>query len=207
MGSRVLAASLLAYVICFAPTACSRVGFSGSSDGRTGPRVDLSVADVIEPKVADLRVADLVVPNDLAMEADLVVIPDARSGCLPWTAATVFSAPQPLPFNSNGYDQEPFLSHDGLTLYFSSNRPGGKGGSDLYFVRRPNLGAPFGNPEPYNLLNTVDNEWRFIITADGLTAYLSCDWPGGAGEQISGGRPGRRPRRPFSAATSSLSTA
>ena len=35
------------------------------------------------------------------------------------------------------YDEmSPFLASDGMTLYFSSNRPGGKGEYDLWMTRR-----------------------------------------------------------------------
>jgi hypothetical protein len=34
--------------------------------------------------------------------------------------------------NSSSWDCEPALSHDGLTLYFTSNRPGGRGGWDTW---------------------------------------------------------------------------
>lgn len=45
-----------------------------------------------------------------------------------------WSTPQPLgPAINTSYDEvHPFLSSDQKTLYFSSNRPGGKGGYDLY---------------------------------------------------------------------------
>jgi Tol biopolymer transport system component len=46
--------------------------------------------------------------------------------------------PFPLPpgVNSEHVDRDGFLSADGKTLWFSSNRPGGYGRHDLYFVRR-----------------------------------------------------------------------
>lgn len=63
-----------------------------------------------------------------------------------------------LPFCSDDYAvAHPALSHDGLSLYFSSDMPGGIGGMDLYVVHREN-----GTwRDPVNLgatINTKDNE-------------------------------------------------
>lgn len=42
----------------------------------------------------------------------------------------------PAPIKSSAVDQQPALSPDGHTLYFVSNRTGGKGNQDIWFVRR-----------------------------------------------------------------------
>jgi hypothetical protein len=43
----------------------------------------------------------------------------------------------PLPINNANNSLFPFLSRDHKTFYFSSDRPGGKGGFDLYEVKLP----------------------------------------------------------------------
>lgn len=55
--------------------------------------------------------------------------------------------------NSSGWDAQPTLSSDGLTLYFASTRKGGLGGSDLWvsYGKVDSTGWPLdtlGNPEP-----------------------------------------------------------
>jgi outer membrane protein OmpA-like peptidoglycan-associated protein len=74
-------------------------------------------------------------------------------------AAGSWSAPMPFQFNNvNLYSvSDPFISPDGNTLYFSSNMPGGKGGSDIYVCFRT---APGLWSEPLNLVevNTAGNE-------------------------------------------------
>jgi tetratricopeptide (TPR) repeat protein len=65
------------------------------------------------------------------------------------------------------------LSPDGMTLYFSSDRKGGKGGRDLYLARKLPDGS-FANPvslgEPVN--TGYDEDYPFIA-ADGITLYFS----------------------------------
>jgi hypothetical protein len=43
----------------------------------------------------------------------------------------------PFPINTSDDSMSPCLSPDNHELYFSSNRPGGKGGFDIYLVRLP----------------------------------------------------------------------
>jgi OmpA-OmpF porin, OOP family len=64
-----------------------------------------------------------------------------------------------LPENVNlpGYKSiHPFVSMDGRTLYFSSNRPGGFGGLDLWKIEIDELGNPVGEAE--NLGRPVNSE-------------------------------------------------
>ncbi len=63
-----------------------------------------------------------------------------------------------FPFNDRTYFiAQPFLSEDGLTLYFSSDMPGGLGGSDIW--KSENLNGTW--EKPVNLgptINTFENE-------------------------------------------------
>lgn len=78
-----------------------------------------------------------------------------------------------LPFNSeNYYCFHPSLSPDGKKLYFTSNMPGGYGGSDLYVVEK--YGNNWG--EPKNLgpnINTRDNEAFPYIHESGNLIFSS----------------------------------
>ena len=68
-------------------------------------------------------------------------------------------------------EDDAYLSPDGV-LYFSSNRPGGLGGKDIYAVRWAN-GWPEGDPErlPFPI-NTVNDDAFFVPEPDG-GAWLS----------------------------------
>jgi hypothetical protein len=78
------------------------------------------------------------------------------------------------PINTQYEDSNPRLSFDGLTLYFTSDRPGGQGSLDLWVTTRPSKDAPWSQPE--NLgppVNTWADESCASVTADGLELYFS----------------------------------
>src|SRR5262249_20328654 len=58
-------------------------------------------------------------------------------------SANGWGKPEPLDEGNNADgptgDRSPCLSRDGVWLYFASDRPGGKGGLDLYYVRTEEL--------------------------------------------------------------------
>ena len=82
----------------------------------------------------------------------------------------------------------PTLSVDGHRMYFSSNRPGGLGGNDLYVSRRRKKGNDFGWQAPKNLgsdVNTNANESSPAIFEDDDTGagalYFDSNRLGGFG--------------------------
>jgi outer membrane protein OmpA-like peptidoglycan-associated protein/tetratricopeptide (TPR) repeat protein len=83
------------------------------------------------------------------------------------------------PVNSPYKDTQPSLSSDGKTLYFASNRPGGKGGIDIW---KSCLISDNVWGEPVNLgdsINTLGNEQSPFIHSDNQTLYFGSDgWPG-----------------------------
>jgi hypothetical protein len=87
---------------------------------------------------------------------------------------------QLLPFNDKNYSySQPSVSNDGTTLYFSSDVPGGKGGSDIYMSK-------FENGKwntPVNLgdkVNTPGDEIFPFIFQDTIL-YFSSNGLGGLG--------------------------
>jgi len=83
--------------------------------------------------------------------------------------------------NSKYMETSAFLSPDGNTLYFTSNRPGGYGGMDIYKSEKMETGD-WG--EAQNLgpkINTdMDEESPFILS-DGVTMYFSSEGHEGMG--------------------------
>jgi Tol biopolymer transport system component len=84
--------------------------------------------------------------------------------------------PEPLGSEVNSpTDSEfsPRLSHDGKTLYFGSNRPGGFGSSDLYVSTRESPNHPWTPARNLGpMLNTTLFEAFATPSADGNTLYF-----------------------------------
>ena len=80
----------------------------------------------------------------------------------------------PVPFNDDNYSTgHPAISPDGKTLYFSSDKPGGQGGSDLYMVELKSDNT-FG--EPKNLganINTIATEAFPSVSSNGDLYFSS----------------------------------
>lgn len=85
--------------------------------------------------------------------------------------------------NSDQWESQPCLSPDKRDLYFTSRRPGGFGGSDIYVTRR----LPSGRwMEPQNLgpaINTAGDESSPFIHADNQTLYFTSSGLPGYGEE------------------------
>ncbi len=96
-----------------------------------------------------------------------------------YTAAGTWQHAKALPLNKADYSSGfPSFSPDGKTLYFSSNRPGGQGGYDIYvsyyehgdWSTPINLGAP---------VNTAGDEVTPFF--DGNNLFFSSNWLPGLG--------------------------
>jgi hypothetical protein len=74
---------------------------------------------------------------------------DARSQVGAWATAQKIDeiAGNHAELNTASVDGCPIQSPDGLSLYMASNRPGGKGGLDIWVATRPSKRAPWGAPE------------------------------------------------------------
>lgn len=82
--------------------------------------------------------------------------------------------------NSPFWDSQPSLSSDGQWLYFSSDREGGQGGTDLYVTQR----TATGWTPPVNLgpaINTELNEMTPSIAPDGNRFFFASNGRGGVG--------------------------
>jgi outer membrane protein OmpA-like peptidoglycan-associated protein len=88
---------------------------------------------------------------------------------------------QELPINSKDFSVgHPSISPDGKTLYFTSNMPGGEGGTDLYKVAI-NGNNNYGNPENLgDKINTAEDESFPFIDEDNVL-YFSSTGHGGYG--------------------------
>jgi len=89
------------------------------------------------------------------------------------------------PPNSRYWDAQATMSPDGKYLFFSSSRPGGYGGLDIWMCIRREDGTW---SEPINLgpnVNTPGNEISPFIHSDGKTLYFASNgWPSFGGYDI-----------------------
>jgi len=76
-------------------------------------------------------------------------------------------------------DQHPTLSKDGLSLIFSSTRPGGLGGIDLWVSQRDSLDSPWQKPQNLTMLNSPSDDHAPSITTDGHWLFFFSTRPGG----------------------------
>lgn len=86
--------------------------------------------------------------------------------------------------NSQNWDAQPSITADNRTVYFASDRPGGVGGLDIWYVKFENgkwsdainLGAP---------INTPFDEQTPFMHPDGVTLYFTSEGhPGMGGKDI-----------------------
>jgi outer membrane protein OmpA-like peptidoglycan-associated protein len=94
-----------------------------------------------------------------------------------------WSEPYPLSkkINTGNYETHASLSSDGMNLYFTSDRPGGFGGLDIYYSR---LNNKDDWSEPVNMgpaINTPGDEDAPFIHPDDETLYFSSNGHPGLG--------------------------
>ena len=89
--------------------------------------------------------------------------------------ADAWGTPENLGPTVNGsyWDGTPCISADGLVLYFTSNRPGGSGGYDIWLATRKTKDEDWG--APINLgptVNSTDWEYGVSVSSDGLALFF-----------------------------------
>jgi hypothetical protein len=94
-----------------------------------------------------------------------------------------WSIPEVLPFSGRFYDSDPFLSHDGAQLFFTSDRPleegGQQGNFNLWVAER--VGTSWSDPLPVDTtINTASIEVNPCVSRSG-TLYFASDRIGGHG--------------------------
>lgn len=109
-----------------------------------------------------------------------------RLGPFPdWSPAVRIEAAPPGAhpnFNTAFLDGCPVSSRDGKTFFMASNRPGGRGGIDIWISRRESTDEPWGEPvnagEP---INSAFNDFCPMPARDGHEFFFVSNRPGGCG--------------------------
>jgi Tol biopolymer transport system component len=107
---------------------------------------------------------------------------------LTWRAAGVHFGPWSAPVNlgavvnSASIDIGPTLSKDSLSLYFTSDRPGGFGSNDIWVSQRASSEASWGLPRNLGpVINTIAIEGVPAFSRDGHWMFFNSNRDGGIG--------------------------
>ena len=80
------------------------------------------------------------------------------------------------------WDSQPSLASDGKTLYFCSDRPGGRGGVDIYKTVKHTATGVWSAPENLGpVINSSGSEFSPFVHSDFQTLYFSSDGHPGVG--------------------------
>lgn len=74
--------------------------------------------------------------------------------------------------NTMFFEVSPSFTADGNTMYFVSERPGGKGKSDIWVSRKSGKSS-WGKPENLDSVNTIFNETSVFVTPDERYMFFS----------------------------------
>jgi len=86
------------------------------------------------------------------------------------------------PINTEFNDTYAILSRDGLTMYFTSDRPGGLGGDDLWVAKRESLSDPWQVPTNMGApINTAANDSLAVLSSDEHVMFFHSTRGGGCG--------------------------
>lgn len=91
-----------------------------------------------------------------------------------------WSTPVPITeLNTSGAERSPFLSPDGLTIYFSSDRNSGSAGvNDMFYATRTSTTQPFGTPVAMTEINTANDDDDPWLSSDGRILMMTSDRSG-----------------------------
>jgi predicted secreted protein len=144
-----------------------------------GPVVNSPFPDTVE----------YISPDGLELYFDALNRPGGKGGWDIWrtvraTKNDPWSEPTNLgtPFNTSAYDWKACISSDNLKFYFTSMRPGGYGGADIWAASRATTEDSWA--EPVNLgplVNSSADDSGEFISGDGLTLFFHSMRPGGSG--------------------------
>ena len=126
--------------------------------------------------VAGCDPIDRLVEPPLSAEEAARSIASSRFG--DWSAPVNLGPTVNSPFTEFG----PALWRDGQSLYFTSDRPGGLGGLDLWVARRGSEQEPWGTPVNLGApVNSPSNEVAPNFSRDGHLLLFTSSRPGGSG--------------------------
>lgn len=178
--------------------ACGRVGFDATGDALATS--DASPVAFDAPFSAPVLISELAGPDDEddpSLTGDLLEL--YYSSSVPtsdslWKAtrpsvASPWSTPELVaPINAGGKVNNPKVSLDGLTLYFSSTRAPSAGGSDLWVSTRASRADDWSAPTRITELASAVDDYEPYVLPGNLTMYFTRKI-GNNGEPVRTNRP------------------
>ncbi len=145
--------------------------------------------DINQGGVCFLSPDHLIVTLNLNRKGKLRFYEDDRSSLQLYSlrrdSLAKWSKPNALSINMEGFNTaNPAVSPDGGYLYFASDRPGGKGQTDIYKAAIASDGS-FGEVEHLNEgINTEGKESHVFIDSEGIMYFSSDGYPGKGGLDV-----------------------
>ncbi len=94
-----------------------------------------------------------------------------------------FNPPSPVnELNSAANEQRASISHDGLEIFFSSNRLGPATIFAIFVSTRASTSSPWSPPVAVASLNTTGSDGQPALSHDGTVLYFASGRPGGSGD-------------------------
>lgn len=182
------AALVLLSLVVVAPLAAQRL--------ELGARPELLLPGLVSTEASEVRITWS--PDGSRMLWGSINRPGGPGGWEIWESVREkdgWSTPHPASFDSPENDFDPSFAPDGRGLFFFSNRPGGLGGDDLWYVPFDPATGQYG--VAVNLgagVNSKGDEWAPVAAAGGTRLLFASDGRGGRGRHdlfVSALREGR----------------
>ncbi len=109
-----------------------------------------------------------------------LVVSDAEADPPRCDTLSAWSEPVNLspPINTGASEASATFSRNGLSLYFTSNRPGGLGGNDLWVSQRACADCPWEEPVNLAMLNSEGADAGPALSTDGRLLFFHSNRPG-----------------------------
>lgn len=84
--------------------------------------------------------------------------------------------------STTSHDHRPHVTKNGKEVLLDSNRNGASTGWDIWSASRESADVPFSPPVPLTQVNSVKNDVRAVMSADGSELYFTSNRAGGFGK-------------------------
>lgn len=171
----------------------TRPGGKGGPDIWVSTRESLDVLWSLPVSVSELNSEYDDAGPCLSADGLTIYFHSQRPGGPGWSNIYVASRPDLMsPFgapanvaniSSSSGECMPYLSPDGLTLYFASDRPGGVGGWDIWWSTRPTKESEWSTPQNLSYVNSPYREFSPFLSPYDNVLYFESTRPGGLGDK------------------------